>query len=115
MDAEVAAQVASSRRVLMDVFVLAWVAVALLAGSLAAQQPADAPLPEIRQLLEQVRDHQRQLDKVRENYTYTSAQTLQDIGANGHAKKTDTSEYEVFFCKQPLGQPDGEKGRQAAG
>lgn len=97
MDAEVAAQVASSRRVLMDVFVLAWVAVALLAGSLAAQQPADAPLPEIRQLLEQVRDHQRQLDKVRENYTYTSAQTLQDIGANGHAKKTDTSEYEVFF------------------
>jgi hypothetical protein len=79
------------------VFVLAWVAVALLAGSLAAQQPADAPLPEIRQLLEQVRDHQRQLDKVRENYTYTSAQTLQDIDANGHAKKTDTSEYEVFF------------------
>jgi len=83
--------------VLMDVFVLAGVVVALPAGSLTAQQPDDARLPEIRQLLEQVREHQRQLDKVRENYTYTSAQTLQDIDANGQVKKTETSESEVFF------------------
>jgi hypothetical protein len=69
----------------------------LPAGSLTAQQPDDARLPEIRQLLEQVREHQRQLDKVRENYTYTSAQTLQDIDANGQVKKTETSESEVFF------------------
>jgi hypothetical protein len=81
----------------MDVFVLAGVVVALPAGSLTAQQPDDARLPEIRQLLEQVREHQRQLDKVRENYTYTSAQTLQDIDANGQVKKTETSESEVFF------------------
>jgi hypothetical protein len=75
----------------------AFLVLGLLAGPLAAQQPGSAPLPEIRQLLQQVREHQRQLDKVRENYTYTSAQTLQDIDANGQVKKTDTSEYEVFF------------------
>jgi hypothetical protein len=69
----------------------------LLAAPLSAQQPGVAPLPEIRQLIEQVREHQRQLDKVRENYTYTSAQTLQDVDANGQVKKTETSEYEVFF------------------
>jgi len=97
MNAECGAQVALLGRVLMDVFVLAGVVVALPAGSLAAQQPDDARLPEIRQLLEQVREHQRQLDKVRENYTYTSAQTLQDIDANGQVKKTETSESEVFF------------------
>jgi hypothetical protein len=34
---------------------------------------------------------------VRENYTYTSAQTLQDIDSNGQVKKTETNEYEVFF------------------
>ena len=97
MNAECGAQVALLGRVLMDVFVLAGVVVALPAGSLTAQQPDDARLPEIRQLLEQVREHQRQLDKVRENYTYTSAQTLQDIDANGQVKKTETSESEVFF------------------
>jgi len=69
----------------------------LLAAALSAQQPGVAPLPEIRQLIEQVREHQRQLDKVRENYTYTSAQTLQEVDANGQVKKTETSEYEVFF------------------
>jgi hypothetical protein len=81
----------------MDVLVLAGIVLPLPAGSLASQQPAAAPLPEIRQLLEQVREHQRQLDKVRENYTYTSAQTLQDIDSNGQVKKTETNEYEVFF------------------
>jgi hypothetical protein len=69
----------------------------LLAAPLGAQQPSGAPLPEIRQLLDQVRDHQRQLDKVRENYTYTSAQTLQDIDSHGQVTKTETSELEVFF------------------
>jgi hypothetical protein len=80
-------------RKVFDAFLLA----GLLAAPLCAQQPASVPLPEIRKLLEQVREHQRQLDKVRENYTYTSAQTLQDIDSNGQVKKTETSEYEVFF------------------
>lgn len=34
---------------------------------------------------------------MRENYTYTSAQTLEDVDSNGQVKKTETSEHEVFF------------------
>jgi hypothetical protein len=71
----------------------------LLVSSLpvSAQQPPQAPLPDIRQLMQEVQDHQRQLDKVRENYTYTSYQVVQDIDANGQVKKTDASEYNDFF------------------
>lgn len=47
--------------------------------------------------MRQVQEHQRKLDQVRENYTYTSYQVVQDIDANGEVKKTETSEYEDFF------------------
>ena len=66
-------------------------------ASLAAQQPANAPLPDMRQLLREVVAHQKQLDKVRENYTYSSLQTVQDVEANGQVKKTETAECEDFF------------------
>ena len=62
-----------------------------------AQQPAQAPLPDIRQLMREVQEHQKQLDQIRENYTYTSYQVVQDIDGNGQAKKTESSEYEDFF------------------
>ncbi len=45
----------------------------------------------------EVQAHQKQLDKVRENYTYTSLQTTQDLDANGQVKKTETTENEDFF------------------
>jgi hypothetical protein len=61
------------------------------------QQTADPPLPDIRQLMREVEEHQKQLDKIRENYTYTSYQTIQDIDGNGQVKKTETAEYEDFF------------------
>jgi hypothetical protein len=79
-------------RILISLFLMA-----LSAGSVASQQPGAKPLPEIRQLIEQVREHQRQLDKVREGYTYTSIQTTQDVDSNGQVKKTETNEYEIFF------------------
>lgn len=62
-----------------------------------AQQPANAPLPDIHQLMLEVQAHQKQLDKVRENYTYTSLQTTEDLDSNGHVKKTETTENEDFF------------------
>jgi len=65
-----------------------------------AQQPANPPspsLPEIHQLMHEVQDHQKQLDKVRENYTYTSLQTTQDLDSNGQVKKTEVTENEDFF------------------
>jgi hypothetical protein len=62
-----------------------------------AQQPASPPLPAIPQLMHEVEEHQKALEKVIENYTYNSLQTTQDLDANGHVKKTETTEQEVFF------------------
>jgi hypothetical protein len=62
-----------------------------------AQQAAQKPLPDIHQLMNEVHEHQKQLDKVRENYTYTSSQTTEEIDAKGHVTKTETREEEVFF------------------
>jgi len=81
----------------------AWLLPLLLAPCSPAQQPpAQAaqpgpPLPDVRQLMLEVQEHQKQLEKVRENYTYTSLQTTQDIDSNGQVKKTTTEEFEVFF------------------
>ncbi len=101
-----------------------WVAVALtalLAKAQAAQPAANPPLPDIRQLMLEVQAHQRQLDKVREAYTYTSMHTTQDIDANGQVKKTETEEDEDFFVNshviertvkkngQPLSDHDQQK------
>jgi hypothetical protein len=69
----------------------------LLPAAAPAQHAANAPLPEIPQLMREVQEHQKQLDKVRENYTYTSLQTIQEIDANGHVTQTKTSENEDFF------------------
>jgi SepF-like predicted cell division protein (DUF552 family) len=62
-----------------------------------AQQAPNPPLPDIRELMKEVQEHQKQLEKVRENYTYTSLQTIQDMDANGQVKKTETREGEDFF------------------
>ncbi len=66
-----------------------------------AQQPPPAnpngPLPDIRELMRQVVEHQRQLEKVRENYTFDSVQTVEDIDASGNVTKTETEEYNDFF------------------
>ena len=61
------------------------------------QQPAQAPLPDIRELMREVQEHQKQLDQIRENYTYSSYQVVQDIDGNGQVKKTESTEYEDFF------------------
>ena len=54
-------------------------------------------VPDIRQLMIEVMDHQKQLEKVRENYTYSTSSTVQDIDSNGKVTKTETEESEVFF------------------
>jgi hypothetical protein len=86
-----------------------------------AQRPGSPPLPDIRQLMREVQEHQRELDKVRESYTYNSTQTTQDIDSNGQVKKTETLEAEDFFVNghviertvkkdgKPLDEHDQEK------
>lgn len=91
------------------------------AQQLPAQQAASAPLPQIPDLMREVQEHQKQLEKVRENYTYTSLQTTQDIDSKGGVKKTETEEGEDFFVNghvieravkkngQPLSDRDQQK------
>ncbi|MGC1462239.1 MAG: hypothetical protein WA802_08560 [Terracidiphilus sp.] len=69
----------------------------LLAPSCLAEQPPGPALPDIRQLMREVQAHQRQLDKVRENYTYSTLETTQDIDSNGKVTKTESIEQEDFF------------------
>lgn len=80
--------------------------VAVLAVSSAIGQPPaapplpethQAPLPEIHQLMRAVQEHQKKVEELRENYTYTSLQTRQEIDASGQVKKTETEEREEFF------------------
>lgn len=93
----------------------------LLAGLLAAMavapvHAADAPLPDIRQLMHEVEAHQKQLEKVRENYTYNSLQTVQDIDSNGQVKKTESTEYNYFFVNgHPIERKVKKDGRALSG
>jgi len=66
-------------------------------GAVCQQTAGQAPLPDIRELMREVQEHQKKLDQVRENYTYTSYQVVQDVDANGQVKKTESTEYEDFF------------------
>ena len=61
------------------------------------QASASAPIPDIPKLMLEVQAHQRALDKVRENYTYKELQVTDEMDSNGHVKKTETEEDEVFF------------------
>jgi len=58
---------------------------------------AVAPVPDVRQLMMDVMDHQKKLEKVRENYTYSSSTTTQDIDSNGKVTKTEMEDSEVFY------------------
>lgn len=93
----------------------------LLAQCVAAAQAGGVPLPDIRQLMHEVIEHQRQLEKVRENYTYNSFQAIEEVDANGKVRKTETEERNNFFVNghlieriikkdgRPLGGRDEEK------
>ncbi len=79
----------------MSRFAAASIGFILLAGRIVAQ--ANAPLPDAHQLMREVAEHQKRLDKVRENYTYTSLQTTQNLDADGKVTKTESTENNDFF------------------
>ncbi|HUV69277.1 MAG TPA: hypothetical protein VMW15_06410 [Terracidiphilus sp.] len=78
------------------IMLLACLLASLLGAHLALAEP-QKPLPDIRQLMAEVQAHQKQLEKVRENYTYSSLQTTQDLDSNGKVTKTQSVEGEDFF------------------
>lgn len=81
---------------------LSLMALAIAASMGHAQQAANAPIPSIPDLMRKVADHQKQVDKARENYTFTAAQTTEDLDANGHVTKTETQEDDDFFVNGHL-------------
>jgi hypothetical protein len=69
--------------------------VSVAGPGLAANGPA--PLPDAATMLREVEAHQKQLDKIRENYTFRSVQTTRQLDSSGNTKKIETEEHEVFF------------------
>jgi hypothetical protein len=65
-----------------------------LPASAAGQNNA---LPDAATMLREVEAHQKQLDKVRENYTFRAVQTVHQLDSSGNTKKVETEEHEVFF------------------
>ena len=82
----------------LHIFPLA--AILLPALPAQAQQAANPPLPEIHQLMQEVNKHQKQLDKLRENYTLSVSVVVEEIDSKGKVSKTESHESEVFFVNQ---------------
>lgn len=95
----------------------AWVRLALLALGLIApvavraQPSPNSPLPDALTLISQVRQHQRQMDSVQENYTFREQDVTQELNKNGSVKKTESETYEIFYVNshevRRLVQKDG--------
>jgi hypothetical protein len=94
-----------------------WLATGALLVSLACVGPSTvganepAALPDAATMLREVEAHQKQLDKVRENYTFRSVETTRQLDSSGNTKKVETEEHEVFFVNghrvQKLVRKDG--------
>jgi hypothetical protein len=94
-----------------------WLATSVLLVSLACLAPSTlgasdpAALPDAATMLREVEAHQKQLDKVREDYTFRSVETTRQLDSSGNTKKVETEEHEVFFVNghrvQKLVRKDG--------
>lgn len=76
--------------------VAAIILAALLAGSSAAPQERDTPLPELKEFLADVRKHLRSDRLLLSQYTYTVRSTEHHLDRNGSVKKTEVKVYEVY-------------------
>ena len=68
-----------------------------LAMGAYAQTTAQSQVPEIHQLMKEVLEHQRDVDKPMENYAYTSVRVTEDLDSKGKVTKTERNELEIFF------------------
>lgn len=51
----------------------------------------------LQTILSEVQNHQKQVEALRENYTYDCFETTQQLDAHGRVKKTETVQREEFF------------------
>ena len=56
-----------------------------------------AQMPNIRDLLNDVKAHQARLDEIRDNYTFHQTVNTEDLDGSGKVVKSNASESEVFF------------------
>lgn len=75
----------------------AGLAAAWLAAAPAGAQDAGGAIPDVPTLMAQVRAHQRQMEKVQENYTFQEEDVTQTLNKDGSVKKTESETWEVFF------------------
>jgi hypothetical protein len=77
----------------------------------AAGASDPAAIPDAATMLREVEAHQKQLDKIREDYTFRSVETTRQLDGSGNTKKVETEEHEVFFVNservQKLVRKDG--------
>jgi hypothetical protein len=69
----------------------------LPAAQAQTQQPANPPLPAIHQLMQEVHEHQKKLERVIENYTFSASEIVQELDSKGKVTKTESRELEEFF------------------
>ena len=67
--------------------------------ALPAQEsrPLQAPVPDLHQLMKDVEEHQKQIRKIQENYTYLAETKTEDLDNRNAVRKTETIVEEVFY------------------
>ena len=72
--------------------------------------------PNLQLVLQQVEAHQKQVEAMRENYTYDCLQTTEDLDSSGQVKKTETELREEFFVNgHMIGRMTKKNGQQLTG
>lgn len=97
-------------------FILFSTFVAVCLDPLLCSQALRHDPPNIPLVLRQVQDHQKQVEAMRENYTYDCQQTTQYLDGSGDVKKTATEQREEFFVNGHLiGRVVKKNGQALAG
>ncbi len=63
----------------------------------AVAKESAKPIPDLRTLMQQVEAHQKELEKIRENYTYREETVTETLNGHGKVTKTESEQDEVFF------------------
>jgi hypothetical protein len=72
-------------------------ALAQAAGKKTANAAAEKPIPNLSTLMQQVEAHQKELEAIRENYTYREETVTETLNSHGKVVKTESEQDEVFF------------------
>jgi hypothetical protein len=75
----------------------ACIATLFFTRSVCADPTPKTPPIDIHETLRRVQDHQKQVEALREDYTFQTVQTKQQMDGDGNVKSTETEERETFF------------------